>query len=225
MEGAPQTYLRLGDTAPNFDAESTIGPFNLYTYKEGSWVIFFSHPGDYTPVCTTELGLTAKLLPEFEKRNTKVVAVSVDSVDDHHGWVKDIEETQDCSVKFPIVADPERKVATLYGMLAPNSPLTFAGKLTVRSVFIIDPANKIRLTFTYPAATGRNFNEILRVLDALQLTDKHKVATPGNWESGGEVVILPSISNEDAQKLFPEGFKQVKPYLRLVAQPGGDSHS
>jgi len=212
-------FLRLGDTAPDFDSESSAGPFNLYKYHEGSWLILFSHPGDYTPVCTTELGYTAKLLPEFEKRNTKVAAVSVDTVEDHHGWIKDIEETQSCRVAYPIIADPERKISNLYGMLAPNSPLTFAGKLTVRTVFIIDPQNKVRLSLTYPAATGRNFDEILRVLDALQLTDHHKVATPANWRDGDDCVILPTISSSDARNLFPKGFTEVKPYLRMTPQP------
>eukprot|EP01087_Luapelamoeba_hula_P010565 TRINITY_DN279_c0_g1_i1.p2 TRINITY_DN279_c0_g1~~TRINITY_DN279_c0_g1_i1.p2 ORF type:complete len:225 (+),score=44.82 TRINITY_DN279_c0_g1_i1:49-723(+) len=219
MSGVPG-YLRLGDAAPDFDADSTIGAFNLYKFKEGSWLVLFSHPGDYTPVCTTELGLTAKLVPDLAKRNTKAAAISVDTVEDHHGWVKDIEETQSCTVNYPIIADPDRRIAELYGMLAPNSPMTMAGKLTVRSVFIIDPANKIRLILTYPAATGRNFNEIIRVLDGLQLTDEHKVATPGNWQQGEDVVILPTISNEDAKGLFPEGWKELKPYLRLVSQPG-----
>jgi len=212
-------FLRLGDTAPDFDADSSTGPFNLYKYHEGSWLILFSHPGDFTPVCTTELGVTAKLLPEFEKRNTKVAAVSVDTAEDHKAWVHDIEETQNCHVTYPIVADPDRRISNLYGMLAPNSPLTMAGKLTVRTVFIIDPNNKVRLSLTYPAATGRNFDEILRVLDALQLTDNHKVATPANWKQGEDCVILPTISSADAKGLFPKGFTEVKPYLRLTPQP------
>jgi len=213
------TYLRLGDTAPDFTAPSSQGEFNLYKYQDNSWLIFFSHPGDFTPVCTTELGATARLLPEFTKRNTKVVALSVDSTERHTGWIKDIEETQNCNVTYPIVADTDRKIADLYGMLAPNAAETMAGKLTVRTVFIIDPAHKVRLQLTYPAATGRNFNEILRVLDALQLTDSHKVATPVNWQQGEDCVILPTISNEDATKLFPKGFKEVKPYLRTTSQP------
>lgn len=216
---ATQNVLRLGDTAPDFDAETQEGPFNFYKHKEGAWCILFSHPGDFTPVCTTELGMTAKLVPEFNKRNTKVVALSVDSAEDHKGWIRDIEETQNCTVTYPIVADPERKVADVYGMLAPNSPLTMAGKLTVRTVWIIDPNNKVRLNLTYPAATGRNFDEILRVLDALQLTDNHKVATPVNWKQGDDCVVLPTISSEDARKIFPKGFRELKPYLRLTPQP------
>jgi len=214
-----QHYLRLGDLAPDFDAETQQGPFNFYRYKEGHWCVLFSHPGDYTPVCTTELGMTAKMVPEFEKRNTKVVALSVDSADDHKGWIRDIEETQSCHVSYPIVADPQRRVAEVYGMLAPNSPLTMAGKLTVRTVWIIDPANKVRLNFTYPAATGRNFNEVMRVLDALQLTDGYKVATPVNWKQGDDCVILPTISSQDARQLFPKGFTEIKPYLRMTPQP------
>jgi len=219
MEKKQQVVLLLGDTVPDFDAESSTGPFNLYKYKEGKWLVFFSHPGDFTPVCTTELGATARLVPEFEKKNTLVAAVSVDNVDDHKGWIVDIEETQNCKVTYPIIADPDRRVAELYGMLAPNSPLTFAGKLTVRSVFIIDPANKLRLSFTYPAATGRNFDEIMRVLDALQLTDNYRVATPVNWKDGDDCVILPNISNADAKDIFPKGFKEIKPYYRLTPQP------
>eukprot|EP01089_Gocevia_fonbrunei_P012966 TRINITY_DN31_c0_g1_i1.p1 TRINITY_DN31_c0_g1~~TRINITY_DN31_c0_g1_i1.p1 ORF type:complete len:216 (+),score=50.62 TRINITY_DN31_c0_g1_i1:92-739(+) len=211
--------LRLGDTAPNFSSPSSQGDFDLYKYQGDSWIVFFSHPGDFTPVCTTELGATARLTPDFAKRNTKVVALSVDEVDRHHGWIKDIEETQNCKVTYPIVADVDRKIADTYGMLAPNSPMTMAGKLTVRSVFVIDPAHKVRLILTYPAATGRNFDEILRVIDALQLTDNHKVATPVNWKDGDECVILPNITNEDAATMFPKGFKEVKPYLRLTPQP------
>jgi len=211
--------LRLGDTVPDFTAESTQGEFNLYKYIGNGWLVLFSHPGDFTPVCTTELGATAKLIPEFAKRNCKVAAISVDDNDRHHGWIKDIEETQSCKVNYPIIADPKRKVADLYGMLAPNAPETMAGKLTVRTVFLIDKDHKLRLNFTYPAATGRNFDEIVRVLDALILTDEHKVATPANWKNGDEVVILPSISNDEAKKLFPKGFKEVKPYLRLTPQP------
>jgi len=222
MEGQLK-FLRLGDVAPNFDAESSAGPFNLYRYHEGKWLILFSHPGDFTPVCTTELGATAKLIPEFEKRNTLVAAISVDSVEDHHGWIKDIEETQHCHVTYPIIADPDRRIANMYGMLAPNSPMTMAGKLTVRTVFIIDPNNKVRLSLTYPAATGRNFDEIVRVLDALQLTDNHKVATPANWKQGEDCVILPTISTPDAKGMFPKGFTEVKPYLRVTPQPNKDA--
>jgi len=214
--------LRLGDVCPDFTAESSEGEFNLYKYIGDGWLVLFSHPGDFTPVCTTELGTTAKLLPDFTKRNCKVAAISVDDNDRHKGWIKDIEETQNCKVSYPIIADPERKVADLYGMLAPNAPQTMAGKLTVRTVFLIDKDHKLRLSLTYPAATGRNFDEILRVLDALQLTDNSKVATPANWKQGDDVVILPTVSNEDAKKLFPKGFKEVKPYLRFTPQPNKD---
>lgn len=208
--------LRLGDTAPNFTQESTEGPINLYDYAGNSWVILFSHPKDFTPVCTTELGTVAKLKPEFEKRNVKVLGLSVDPVKDHHAWAGDIHETQGAALNFPLLADADRKVADLYGMIHPNANDT----LTVRSVFVIDPNKKLRLTITYPAATGRNFDEILRVVDALQLTDKNKVATPVNWKHGDDVIIVPSVSNEDAKKLFPEGWKELKPYLRVVKQPG-----
>ncbi|ELR18168.1 peroxidase [Acanthamoeba castellanii str. Neff] len=216
---AQQNYLRLGDTAPDFEADSTQGRISFHKWKEGKWAILFSHPGDYTPVCTTELGMTAKLQPEFAKRNTLVIGLSVDNVDDHHGWVKDIETTQNCTVNYPIVADPDRTVAETYGMIHPNSPHTMAGKLTVRTVWIIDPNNKVRLNLTYPAATGRNFNEVMRVLDALQLTDNYKVATPVNWEQGQDCVVLPTISTEDAKSLFPKGVTEVTPYLRLTPQP------
>jgi alkyl hydroperoxide reductase subunit AhpC len=208
--------LRLGDIVPNFTQESTEGPINLYDYGGSSWVILFSHPKDFTPVCTTELGEVARLKPEFEKRNVKVLGLSVDPVNDHKKWAKDIEETQGQKLNFPLLADSDRKVSDLYGMIHPNANDT----LTVRSVFIIDPNHKLRLTITYPAATGRNFDEILRVVDGLQLTDKHKVATPVNWKHGDDVIIVPSLSNEDAKKLFPGGWKEHKPYLRTVKQPG-----
>lgn len=210
------TTLRLGDIAPDFQAETTEGSINFHQWAGSSWVVLFSHPKDYTPVCTTELGATAKLKSEFEKRNVKAIAISVDPLADHKGWVKDIEETQNCKVNFPIIADPERKVSTLYNMIHPNASESF----TVRSVFIIDPNKKVRLTLTYPASTGRNFNEILRVIDSLQLTDKFKVATPANWKEGEDVIIVPALKDEtEIKKMFPAGYKAVKPYLRFVAQP------
>ncbi|MEZ5026364.1 MAG: peroxiredoxin [Chitinophagales bacterium] len=207
--------LRLGDVAPDFFAETTAGPVNFHEWMGDQWTILFSHPADFTPVCTTELGYTAKLKEEFAKRNAKAIAVSVDSLDSHNGWVKDIEETQNVSMNFPIIADPEKKVATLYGMMHPNE----SEKFTVRSVFIIAPDKKIKLTITYPASTGRNFDEILRVLDSLQLTANYNVATPVNWNEGEDVVIAPSISDEDAKVKFPKGFKTIKPYLRTTPQP------
>jgi alkyl hydroperoxide reductase subunit AhpC len=208
--------LRLGDTAPDFTQESSIGPIHFHEWLGDSWGILFSHPADYTPVCTTELGATAKLAAEFKKRNVKVIALSVDPVASHLGWIKDINETQGTEVNFPILADADRKVATLYDLIHPNASTT----ATVRSVFIIDPAKKIRLTFTYPASTGRNFNEILRVIDSLQLTDYHSVATPADWKEGDDVVIVPSITDPEVLKTkFPKGFKAVKPYLRLTPQP------
>lgn len=207
--------LRLGDVAPDFSAETTAGPVNFHEWMGDQWTILFSHPADFTPVCTTELGYTAKLKEEFAKRNAKAIAVSVDSLDSHNGWVKDIEETQNVSMNFPIIADPEKNVATLYGMMHPNE----SEKFTVRSVFIIAPDKKIKLTITYPASTGRNFDEILRVLDSLQLTANYNVATPVNWNEGEDVVIAPSISDEDAKVKFPKGFKTIKPYLRTTPQP------
>jgi alkyl hydroperoxide reductase subunit AhpC len=204
--------LRLGDIAPNFTAETTLGEIKFYEWLGDSWGVLFSHPADYTPVCTTELGRTAKLKKEFESRNVKVIAVSVDPLSSHEGWIRDINETQNTTINFPLIADPEKKVATLYDMIHPNA----TEKTTVRSVFIIDPNKKIRLTLTYPASTGRNFVEILRVIDSLQLTEYEKVATPADWVKGEEVVILPSIADADAEKLFPQGFKKVKPYLRLT---------
>ena len=208
--------VQLGDDAPDFTAETTEGTINFYDYLGDSWGVLFSHPKDFTPVCTTELGMVAKLKPEFDKRDVKVLAISVDPVDSHKGWVGDIEETQGCAVNFPILADPDRKVADLYDMIHPNANDT----LTVRSVFIIDPNKKIRLILTYPASTGRNFQEILRVIDSLQLTDKHKVATPVNWKQGEDVIIVPSLQDpEEIKKRFPQGFKAVKPYLRITPQP------
>lgn len=209
--------LRLGDLAPDFTAETTQGTVKFHDWAAGSWVVFFSHPRDYTPVCTTELGYTAKLKEQLAQRNVKAIALSVDPLADHLSWSKDIEETQGAAVNFPIIADPDRSVANLYDMIHPNASDTF----TVRSVFVIDPNKKIRLTLTYPASTGRNFEEILRVIDSLQLTDKHKLATPVNWKPGEDAIIVPSVKDEDAKKLFPQGFKTIKPYLRFVAQPKG----
>ena len=208
--------LRLGDTAPNFEQQSSEGLINFYDFLGDSWGILFSHPADYTPVCTTELGFTAKLKDEFEKRGVKAIALSVDDVDSHHGWIKDINETQNTSVNFPIIADQDRKVSTLYDFIHPNASET----LTVRSLVIIDPNKKVRLIITYPASTGRNFREILRVVDSLQLTDNHKVATPANWQQGDDVVIVPSLKDEEEIKQrFPKGYKAVTPYLRLTPQP------
>ena len=208
--------LRLGDTAPDFTQDSSIGTINFHEWLGDSWAILFSHPADYTPVCTTELGATAKLTEEFKKRNVKPIALSVDPVDSHKGWISDINETQGTEVKFPIIADADRKVSELYDLIHPNASTT----ATVRSVFIIDPNKKIRLTFTYPASTGRNFNEILRVIDSLQLTKYHSVATPANWEDGDDVVIVPSITDPEVLKQkFPKGYKAIKPYLRLTPQP------
>jgi alkyl hydroperoxide reductase subunit AhpC len=206
--------LLLGDTVPNFTQASTDGDVDLYDFLGDGWGILFSHPADFTPVCTTELGAVAGLKGQFDKRNTKVVGLSVDELSSHAGWVKDIEETQNVKLNFPILADTDKKVANLYGMIQ-----TEDNKMTVRSVFIIDPAKKLRLTLTYPASTGRNFAEILRVLDSLQLTDGYKVATPANWREGDDVIVLPTVSNEDADALFPKGYEAVKPYLRVTPQP------
>jgi len=207
--------IRLGDIAPDFEADTTDGKVNFHDWKKDSWAVLFSHPKDFTPVCTTELGYTAKLKDEFDKRNVKVIGLSVDPVDSHVKWEKDIEETQGQAVNFPMIGDTDRSVATLYDMIHPNANDT----MTVRSVFVIDPNNKVRLTITYPASTGRNFDEILRVIDSLQLTDKFKVATPVNWKHGDDVIIVPAVSNDDAKKLFPGGWDEKKPYLRLVKQP------
>ena len=207
--------LQLGDTAPDFSAETTQGPIQFHQWKENCWAVFFSHPKDFTPVCTTELGYTAALSEEFTARNVKAIAVSVDSVADHNSWIGDIEETQSTTVNFPIIGDPERKVASLYEMIHPQADDT----LTVRSVFIIDPNNKIRLTLTYPASTGRNFDEILRVIDSMQLTDANKVATPVNWKQGEDVIISPSLSTEEAEELFPSGWDEIRPYLRVTKHP------
>ena len=207
--------LRLGDDAPNFQAKTTAGDIDFYEYLGNSWGILFSHPADYTPVCTTELGKTALLNEEFAKRNVKVLAVSVDPLDKHLGWVSDINETQNCTVNFPIIADEDRKVAELYDMIHPNASLT----ATVRSLFVIGPDKKIKLTITYPASTGRNFHEVLRVVDSLQLTANYSVATPANWNGGEDVIVVPAVSTEDAIKKFPKGIKIVKPYLRYTPQP------
>lgn len=208
--------LRLGDTVPNFKQASTHGEIDFYEWAGDSWVVLFSHPADFTPVCTTELGQVAHLKPEFDKRNVKALALSVDSVESHNGWVGDIEETQGSKLNYPILADPDRKVSDLYDMIHPNANNT----LTVRSVFIIDPQKKLRLTFTYPASTGRNFDEILRVIDSLQLTDNYSVATPANWEDGGDCVIVPSLKDPEVLKeKFPKGYQEVKPYLRMTPQP------
>jgi len=209
--------LQLNDIAPDFTQDSTVGPLHFYDWAGSSWVVLFSHPKDFTPVCTTELGVVAKLKPEFEKRGVKVIGLSVDPTDSHAGWAKDIEETQGARLNFPLIADHDRKVADLYGMIHPNASDT----MTVRSVFVLDPAHKVRLTLTYPAATGRNFDELLRVIDSLQLTDKHKVATPANWTQGQDVIIVPSVTNEQAAELFPGGWTEHKPYLRTVPQPRG----
>lgn len=207
--------LRLGDTAPNFKAKSSLGEIDFYEFLGDSWAVLFSHPADYTPVCTTELGKTAALKHEFEKRNVKVIALSVDNEESHKGWIKDINETQDVEVTFPILADENREVSELYGMIHPNASETF----TVRSLFVIDPDKKIKLMITYPASTGRNFQEILRVIDSLQLTANYSVATPADWKEGEDVVVIPAIKTEDIPARFPKGFTEVKPYLRMTPQP------
>jgi thioredoxin-dependent peroxiredoxin len=207
--------IRLGDTVPDFTQDSSEGTINFHEWIGDRWAVLFSHPKDYTPVCTTELGEVARLKPEFEKRNVKVIALSVDDAESHKGWIGDIEETQGCSVNYPILADGDRKVADLYGMIHPNANNT----LTVRSVFIIDPNKKLRLELTYPASTGRNFIEILRVIDSLQLTDNFSVATPVNWKDGDDCVVVPSISTADARVKFPKGVNELKPYLRMTPQP------
>ncbi|MBN3519158.1 peroxiredoxin [Algoriphagus lutimaris] len=207
--------LRLGDVAPNFTAETSEGTINFYEYLGDGWGVLFSHPADYTPVCTTELGTVAKLKKEFEKRNTKVMALSVDGLESHKGWISDINETQNTEVNFPIIADEDRKISNLYDMIHPNSNENF----TVRSVFVIGNDKKIKLIITYPASTGRNFNELLRVIDSLQLTANYSVATPANWKQGEDVVIAPAIKNEDIPAKFPKGHKVIKPYLRMTPQP------
>ena len=207
--------LRLGDIAPNFEAETTLGHIKFYDWLGDSWGVLFSHPSDFTPVCTTELGTVANYYPEFQKRNTKVIALSVDGVESHHKWIKDIEETQNVTLQYPIIADESKEVANLYDMIHPNADDTF----TVRSVFIISPDKKVKLILTYPASTGRNFDELLRVIDSLQLTADYSVATPANWKDGEDVVISPSIKDEDIPSKFPKGFTGIKPYLRMTPQP------
>jgi alkyl hydroperoxide reductase subunit AhpC len=209
--------LQIGDTAPDFAAETTLGPLRFHEWLGSSWGVLFSHPKDFTPVCTTELGYTERLRPEFEKRGVKVIGLSVDPLGDHQRWSDDIAETQGARPSFPLIADADRKVSTLYGMIHPKASTT----LTVRSVFIIDPQHRIRATLTYPASTGRNFDEILRVVDSLQLTDQYKVATPVNWQQGDDVIIVPSVGNDEARTLFPQGWNELKPYLRTVKQPRG----
>src|SRR5688500_12976491 len=210
--------LRLGDDAPNFTAETTEGKVNFQEWKGNGWAILFSHPRDFTPVCTTELGAVAKLKPEFDKRNVKVIGLSVDGVSDHHRWADDIKDVTGATLNFPLIGDPDKSIANKYDMLHPNASDT----MTVRSVFIIGVDNKIKLTLTYPAATGRNFLELLRVIDSLQLTAQHKVATPADWKQGEDVIIVPAVSDEDAKKTFP-GFVAKKPYLRMTPQPGKTS--
>ena len=207
--------LQLGDTVPNFTQSSNMGDVLFYDWAGDSWVVLFSHPADYTPVCTTELGEVAKLKPEFDKRNVKVLALSVDDVQSHKGWIGDINETQQTTVNYPILADSDRKVSELYEMIHPNAD----PKVTVRTVFVIDPNKKLRLTITYPPSTGRNFDEILRVIDSLQLTDKYQVATPVNWKEGEDVVVAPSIPTEEAKKKFPKGVTEIMYYLRMTPQP------
>ncbi|MCR4032227.1 MULTISPECIES: peroxiredoxin [Flavobacterium] len=207
--------LRLGDIAPDFQAQTTQGPINFHEWLGDSWGVLFSHPADFTPVCTTELGTVANYVPEFNKRNTKVIALSVDGLDSHKEWIKDINETQNTEVNFPIIADEDKKVANLYDMLHPNA----SDKFTVRSVFVIGPDKKIKLTLTYPASTGRNFDELLRVIDSLQLTANYSVATPANWKDGEDVVIAPAIPDSDIPVKFPKGHIPIKPYLRLTPQP------
>ena len=214
--------LRIGDTAPNFQTDTTEGPIDFHKWIGEGWAVLFSHPKDFTPVCTTELGYMARIKPEFERRNTKVIGLSIDPVDDHKKWAKDIEETQGAAVNYPMIGDPDLKVAKLYDMLpaeATPGKRTAADNATVRTVFVIGPDKKIKLMLFYPMTTGRNFDEILRVLDSIQLTAKHKVATPAQWKQGQDVIIAGSVSDEDAKKLFPGGWKAPKPYLRITPQP------
>jgi thioredoxin-dependent peroxiredoxin len=207
--------IRLGDTAPDFTAETTEGTINFYDYLGDSWGVLFSHPKDFTPVCTTELGEAARLKPEFERRNVKIIGLSVDPADSHAGWAKDIEETQGTALNFPVIADADKKVSDLYDMIHPNASDTF----TVRSVYVIGPDKKVKLMITYPASTGRNFDELLRVIDSLQLTANYSVATPVNWKDGDDCIIVPAVSDEEAKEKFPAGWKAVKPYLRITPQP------
>jgi alkyl hydroperoxide reductase subunit AhpC len=208
--------LQIGDIAPDFEAATTEGPIHFHDYINGSWAVLFSHPKNFTPVCTTELGYTARLKPEFEKRGVKVIGLSCDAIEAHDRWAQDIAETQGYAPNFPLIADADRKVATLYGMIHPNASDT----MTVRSVFVIGPDKKIKLSLNYPASTGRNFDEVLRVIDSLQLTAAHSVATPVNWHPGEDVIIVPAVSDEAAKQKFPNGWKTIKPYLRVVPQPG-----
>ena len=207
--------LQLGDTMPDFEAETTEGPIRFHEWMGNGWAVLFSHPKDFTPVCTTELGEVARLKPEFDKRDTKVIGLSVDPIEDHHAWAGDIAETQGHALNFPMIADPDRRIAELYGLIHPKASDT----LTVRSVFVIGPDKKLKLSLTYPASTGRNFEEILRTIDSLQLTAKHSVATPVNWRQGEDVIIVPSLSDEEARDKFPNGWRAMKPYLRITAQP------
>ncbi|HBS29877.1 MAG TPA: peroxiredoxin [Phycisphaerales bacterium] len=207
--------IQLNETAPDFTARTTEGDIRFHQWLGDSWGVLFSHPADFTPVCTTELGAVARLKPEFARRNVKVIGLSVDSLDKHRAWMGDIAETQGCALNFPLIADDDRKVSTLYAMIHPQAD----GTHTVRSVFVIGPDKKIKLTLTYPASTGRNFDELLRVIDSLQLTAKHKLATPANWKQGEDCIIVPAVTNEEAKKLFPKGFKEIKPYLRKTPQP------
>ena len=207
--------IRLGDEAPDFTAETTEGTISFHEWIGAGWAVLFSHPADFTPVCTTELGTVAKLKSEFDRRNVKIIGLSVDPVDSHGRWIGDINETQNTTVNFPLIADPDREVSNLYDMIHPNA----LDNLTVRSVFVIGPDKKVKLTLTYPASTGRNFDEILRVIDSLQLTANHSVATPANWTDGEDCIIVPAVSDEDARSMFPKGFDAVKPYLRITPQP------
>jgi alkyl hydroperoxide reductase subunit AhpC len=207
--------LRLGDNAPDFTADTTEGPIRFHEWMGSGWAVLFSHPKDYTPVCTTELGYVAKVKPQFEKRGVKVIGLSVDPIISHEGWIKDINETQETTVNFPMIADPDRKVSTLYDMIHPNASDSF----TVRSVFVVGPDKKIKLTLTYPASTGRNFDELLRVIDSLQLTANYQVATPVNWKAGEDCIIVPAVPDADVPKKFPKGSRTIKPYLRYTPQP------
>ena len=207
--------VRLGDEAPDFSAETTAGPINFHEWLGDSWGVLFSHPADFTPVCTTELGVVANIEEEFKKRGVKIIALSVNSVGDHEGWISDINETQNANLAFPMIADPDRKVSELYDMIHPNA----LDNMTVRSVFVIGPDKKVKLTLTYPASTGRNFDEILRVIDSLQLTANYSVATPANWQDGDDCIVVPALSDEEATEKFPQGFTAVKPYLRVTPQP------